>query len=659
MVVDPATGNVYVEDFFNWRVQEFTATGEFILMFGKEVNETTKGNICTAISKDKCKAGQRAAENSTELGAFDFEQDRGELLAVGGPNGLVYVGDKHRVQTFKTDGTPVGELSLASISSGPNDAVIALAVDQVGDVYVTYDVNTVQNVVYELDPSGKEIKSFGLLPRRPGATAVEVQIGAIAFDPAGRLAVTERERGTEEAHDFTALRGSLYEVGATSLHLLTEFTNEFPTEFSSTYSALSIVFTGEDHMYAVGAAEVISYVPVRVAVLSPKPAVCKPGADNEAGATFECDLKGEVNPWGVPETEAWFQWGKTPALGQRTGLQSLATGVVPVEVNALLADLRPNETYFYRLVGEDEHVKVPELLASEKTSLTTPAVAPRIVGAPSVLRAAPFSAVMFGELNPENANTRYEFQYGPCEKLEGCPGLLETAPLESPTYGVIGTTVEVSGLLPATSYYYRLLANSQGGEVTSNTGAFTTAPRPAVTAQTGTASSVGTTSAVVSGMVNPDGQTAGYTFELGRYKGADTQFGIVLSGPAGSGAAPIEESLGLSGLQPGTTYAYRIAIHSGDGSARGEAATGATLTFTTEGLSSVLSVSNPLALLAIPSIAFPKGPAAKVTPKKLTRAQQLARALKACEKKPKTKRAACRRSARKKYAVNKTKGQKK
>jgi hypothetical protein len=43
-------------------------------------------------------------------------------------------------------------------------------------------------------------------------------------------------------------------------------------------------------------------------------------------------------------------------------------------------------------------------------------------------------------------------------------------------------------------------------------------------------------------------------------------------------------------------------------------------------------------------------PPAKVTPKKLTRAQQLARALKACAKRPKRRRAACRRSARVKYA---------
>ena len=54
-------GDVYVADDANNRVQEFTASGEFVLMFGKDVNETTGGNVCTEeeIKNDnvKCKAG--------------------------------------------------------------------------------------------------------------------------------------------------------------------------------------------------------------------------------------------------------------------------------------------------------------------------------------------------------------------------------------------------------------------------------------------------------------------------------------------------------------------------------------------------------------------------------------------------------------------------
>jgi hypothetical protein len=65
-------------------------------------------------------------------------------------------------------------------------------------------------------------------------------------------------------------------------------------------------------------------------------------------------------------------------------------------------------------------------------------------------------------------------------------------------------------------------------------------------------------------------------------------------------------------------------------------------------------LTNPAPLLVPGSV--PQAPggnfaaANKATTKKLTPAQQLARALKACAKKPKSRRAACRRAAQKKYA---------
>ena len=64
VAVDPANGDVYVADLifysngFGFRVQEFTAEGAWVLEIGKEVNETTKGNLCTQeqVAKgDRCK----------------------------------------------------------------------------------------------------------------------------------------------------------------------------------------------------------------------------------------------------------------------------------------------------------------------------------------------------------------------------------------------------------------------------------------------------------------------------------------------------------------------------------------------------------------------------------------------------------------------------
>jgi hypothetical protein len=65
----------------------------------------------------------------------------------------------------------------------------------------------------------------------------------------------------------------------------------------------------------------------------------------------------------------------------------------------------------------------------------------------------------------------------------------------------------------------------------------------------------------------------------------------------------VEEVVLVTGLQPGTKYAYRITIKSGYGNA-----VGAPATFTTAGLPEVLMSPTPLAMLPVPSIVFPTKP---------------------------------------------------
>jgi hypothetical protein len=181
--------------------------------------------------------------------------------------------------------------------------------------------------------------------------------------------------------------------------------------------------------------------------------------------------------------------------------------------------------------------------------------------------------------------------------------------------------MQATGLQPATTYRYRLLASDEqeiagkrvGGETAGVEGEFTTAPAPVPQAMTGAASGIGASTAAVSGAVNPDGAAATYAFELGVYNGSATQYGIVFSGPAGAGTTPVEETLPLTGLQPGTTYAYRITVKSGYGTA-----TGAPVLFTTTGLPAVLSLPASLSLLAIPNIPFPAEATGGTTTKKTT-----------------------------------------
>jgi hypothetical protein len=661
IAVDPTSGDVYVAEETSIdggkRVQEFTATGQFVLEIGREVNEKTKGNLCTEKEVEEkigVKCTVPTVGSSPEPGAFNFSAGT-NLLAVGGPEDLLYVGDEHRVQVFHaktgpSDGQYKGEMSLTSISAAAGVAVANLALDgTTGNVYVVYND---QRLVRELDPAGTEIKDI------PTGYVL-----AVAVDSKGLLAVSENAGG--------APRGSLYEVGA-SPHLV----SLFPSHGSS-----DIAFNGKDELYAAFGGEgslgpgikqeVISYRPVSIGALFATPAQCASGTVNGTDATFDCTLEGEVDAWGVSETVVWFDWGRTEALGEKIEppihvANTLSEGEEEplVKVSAPLDGLRPDATFYYGLAGEDHNVKAPESMTSTTVSHTTLSVAPRIVGEPIVAGVKPSSAVLFGSVNPENTLTEYEFQYAPlagCKELGGsCAGRLEASVLSSPEYGEVGVAQEISGLQPATAYRYRLFAKNAAGEAVNETGGpqlpegtFQTGPPPAVVAQTGAASLIGTTSAVISGSVNPDGQPSTYVFELGVYEGAGTRYGIVFSADAGAGSELVEKHLGLSGLQPGTTYAYRIAIHFGDGSLNGASATGATEKFKTEGLPAALVPPNSLPVLSVPPVAFPKEPG------KLTPAQQLANALRACAKKPKNKRTACRRSARKKYAVSKTKSKKK
>jgi hypothetical protein len=297
-------------------------------------------------------------------------------------------------------------------------------------------------------------------------------------------------------------------------------------------------------------------------------------------------------------------------------------------------------------------VEAPEQLGTELASFRTPIVAPVVLGGPTAPFVRSSSAVMFARLNPENASTHYDFQYGACENLDACPTRAQTGVLESSVYGNTGATIETRDLVPSTEYHYRLVASNEtvsegqpvGGTAVGAEGVLITAPAAGPVALTEGASAIGPTSAVITGSVDPNGRILPYSFELGMNDGALTQYVTVTSGSTGSGSSLEQHSLALSGLQPGAGYAYRISI---------AGVHGAPLTFTTQGLPSVLAVPSPLAMLAVPNIAFPTLAAAPPPLRPQSNAQKLAKALKACKKKrSKKQRTACQRQAHRKYVVN-------
>jgi len=353
----------------------------------------------------------------------------------------------------------------------------------------------------------------------------------------------------------------------------------------------------------------------------------------------------EYGPCGTPATCAGSPYGQTaPAVKEGTQETDLGSGTLNVNVEArVTSGVQPNRTYHYRLVGHNENGDSP---ARNEEAFTTPVIAPAVEIEPA--SNLTFDAVdLSGAVNPENSPTSYRFLYGPCKTRTTCgaSGYPSSSPtLTATQYGRVPIEPEVWELTPATTYHYRLVATNDHNETAESfEGRFTTAAAPVPGVVSGPASSVTQSTATLSGFLAPNGLAVTYGFQLGTGAGGyGPEIGLA---SAGAGVVGISVALPVQNLQPGTTYRYRLIAGNGY-----ETIYGAEETFTTAGYPSPLAAPLAPALLAVPPIPFPKEPAV-VTPKKLTRAQQLSNALKACKKKPKSKRAACRRAAQKKYGA--------
>ncbi|HEV7482886.1 MAG TPA: hypothetical protein VGO13_07290 [Solirubrobacterales bacterium] len=122
-----ANGNIYARETDNHRVQKFDSAGRFVAMFGGEVDKTTGGNVCTAVSSDECGIGVTGAGP----GQFGPGFSTGIALC---PSGALFVADNERIQQFNLAGAYQSELSV------PGETVQELACDPLSeDLYVTIE----------------------------------------------------------------------------------------------------------------------------------------------------------------------------------------------------------------------------------------------------------------------------------------------------------------------------------------------------------------------------------------------------------------------------------------------------------------------------------------------------------------------------------------
>ena len=180
------------------------------------------------------------------------------------------------------------------------------------------------------------------------------------------------------------------------------------------------------------------------------------------------------------------------------------------------------------------------------------------------------TATLNGVVNPGGLYTSYHFEYGTDTNYDSQTGYGELGP--GTTQQVV--SIDVSGLNPGTTYYFRLVATNPDGTATDSGGmSFTTAsvPQapvpPAPQATTTPASRVGRHGATVNGVVDPEGVETSYSFQYGR----TSRYGSTTPVQA-AGAGSLDEAVRavLYGLPRHTRFHVRLVAVSAGGTTYGE-----------------------------------------------------------------------------------------
>jgi len=194
------------------------------------------------------------------------------------------------------------------------------------------------------------------------------------------------------------------------------------------------------------------------------------------------------------------------------------------------------------------------------------------------LRFSGSTALLKGSVNPGGISvTSCQFEYGTSA------GVLSSTVACSPNPGSVNEPVEVlgavNGLTEGTTYYYRLTVTNAYGSTQSGERSFVDPGPPSVI--NATFSSVGSSSAIVSATVDPDGAPTTYVVEYG----TTASYGsTTATANAGSSFESLDVQAHLEGLQPNTTYHFRFVVSSPVASAEGADMVFSTLVLSVLGL---------------------------------------------------------------------------
>ena len=273
------------------------------------------------------------------------------------------------------------------------------------------------------------------------------------------------------------------------------------------------------------------------------------------------ELSGTVNPEGA-ETTYHFEYGTTTGYGTSapTTEGNVGAGSSAEAVSQTIAGLLPNTTYHFRLAAHNSSGTASTADRTFTTQPSPPAAPSAVVSAPEAIAGG---YKLKGAINPNSIATTYRFEFGTTiayGKSFPEPPAAEAGVGEGAS--AVAVTQNVTGLLPNTTYHYRIVAHNSDGPGTSPDQEFTTPPNPPEVVATPFSETGGRF--VLNGTVNPNGGETAYHFQFGFTTAYGSNVPAVDVG-AGHGTSPVSVSQSVGGLPPNIVYHYRLVAHNAGG----------------------------------------------------------------------------------------------